>query len=198
MKVVGITGGIGSGKSVFLNYISENYNAHIIESDKLAKELMLPGQAIYNDVVRAFGVEVLEECVAGNPIDSAKLGGIVFSSNEKLELLNSITHPGVKKHILSVIEQHRKKDDVDYVVIEAALLIEDGYKDICDYIINVYVDKETRINRLMEGRGYTREKCESVIASQSDDEYYKKYADYTINNEKRVEDSLKLLNEILK
>lgn len=198
MKVVGITGGIGSGKSVFLNYISENYNAHIIESDKLAKELMMPGESIYLGVIDAFGEEILVDNKKGNLIDSAKLGKIVFSDDSKLDLLNSIVHPGVKEHILSVIDKHRKAEDVDFVVIEAALLIEDGYKDICDYIINIYVEKETRIARLMKGRGYTREKCESVMSSQSDDAYYKKYADYTINNENSVEDSLKLLNEILK
>ena len=192
MIVLGITGGIGSGKSKILYDLKENHNAYIVEADKLAHVLMEPGGDIYNEVVKVFGKEILEEV---NPyrIDRNKLGAIVFSDKNKLNILNSITHPLVKKHILDDIETKIKENVVKLFVIEAALLIQDGYKEICDEIWYIWVSVEERIKRLMSGRGYSREKCISMINSQDDESYYKKYANYTINNEFDYENSSKQL-----
>ena len=192
MKILGITGGVGSGKSRILYELKEDYGAYVIEADKLAHELMEPGRSIYNKIIEEFGKEILlnEPPYA---IDREKLGGIVFNDGDKLGLLNSISHPLVKEDILRQIDEARDKGDVKLFVIEAALLIEDGYKDICDEIWYVWVDREERIRRLIAQRGYTREKCISIFDSQSPDEYYKKYADFTINNQKNYENSSKQL-----
>lgn len=182
MIVLGITGGVGSGKSRVLYDLKENYNAYIVEADKLAHELMEPGKDIYNEVVKVFGKDILSK---EEPyfIDRAKLGGIVFNDKEKLETLNSISHPLVKKHIVEDIASKKKKGDCKLFVIEAALLIQDGYDKICDEIWYIWVSKEERIKRLMASRGYTREKCISMMNSQQSDEYYERYANFTINNE---------------
>ena len=192
MIVLGITGGVGSGKSRIL-YDLQQKGAYIIEADKLAHELMEPGLPIYNAVVEYFGRDVLEQ----EPpyyIDRNKLGDIVFADRDKLMLLNSISHPLVKEDIKRQIEEKRAEDKTRLFVIEAALLIQDGYKEICDEIWYVWVDEETRIKRLAAQRGYTREKCISMFKSQENDDYYKKYADFTINNQLDYENSSKQLN----
>ena len=192
MKILGITGGIGSGKSRILYDLKNNYNAYVIEADKLAHELMQPGKSIYNIIVDEFGKDILlkDEPYA---IDRAKLGEIVFNDSKSLAKLNCIIHPIVKEDILRQISQKKAEGKTLLFVIEAALLIEDGYKEICDEIWYIWVSREERIRRLIKQRGYTREKCISVFDSQKSDEYYKKYANFTINNEKSYENSSKQL-----
>ena len=192
MIIIGITGGVGSGKSRVLYDLSENHGAYIVEADKLAHTLMEPGQSIYNEIVENFGREILKE-KAPYEIDRQKLGSIVFSNKDKLKLLDSISHPAVKKNILWQIET-KKAEGIKLFVIEAALLIQDGYKEICDEIWYVWVSKEERIKRLAKQRGYTKSKCISMFNSQEDDDYYKKYADFTINNQLDYENSSKQLN----
>lgn len=166
-----------------------------METDKLAHTLMEPGQTVYQAVVEAFGTEILQ---AEEPyaIDRAKFAQIVFADKEKLAQLNALTHPAVKAWIRKDIEEKRKQD-VKIYVIEAALLIQDGYKEICDEIWYIYVDEETRIKRLMKQRGYTEERCRAMFHSQEPESYYRKYADFTINNQLDYENSSKQLKDRL-
>ena len=166
-----------------------------VETDKLAHTLMEPGQTVYQAVVEAFGTEILQ---AEEPyaIDRAKFAQIVFADKEKLAQLNALTHPAVKAWIRKDIEEKRKQD-VKIYVIEAALLIQDGYKEICDEIWYIYVDEETRIKRLMKQRGYTEERCRAMFHSQEPESYYRKYADFTINNQLDYENSSKQLKDRL-
>lgn len=192
MIILGITGGVGSGKSKVLYDLKENYDACVVEADKVAHELMMPGKTIYNEIVKAFGRDILED---NQPfaIDRKKLGNIVFNDRDKLEILNSISHPLVKAHIKEEIANKKNEGKVRLFVIEAALLIQDGYSEICHEIWYIWVEKEERIKRLMAGRGYTREKCISMMESQESDEYYKKYANFTINNQFDYSNSSKQL-----
>ncbi len=192
MIVLGITGGVGSGKSKVLYDLKENYDAYIVEADKLAHELMMPGKTIYNQVVKAFGEDILSDGLSSE-IDRKKLGDIVFNDKEKLSLLDSISHPLVKENIINQIKVARDKGGIRLFVIEAALLIQDGYSEICDEIWYIWVEKEERIKRLMASRGYTREKCISMMESQATDDFYKKYANYTINNQLDYTNSSKQL-----
>ena len=183
MLILGITGGVGSGKSKILYDLSNLYGAYIVETDKLAHTLMEPGQTVYQAVVEAFGTEILQ---AEAP----------FADKEKLAQLNALTHPAVKAWIRKDIEEKRKQD-VKIYVIEAALLIQDGYKEICDEIWYIYVNEETRIKRLMKQRGYTEERCRAMFHSQEPESYYRKYADFTINNQLDYENSSKQLKDRL-
>lgn len=193
MIVLGITGGVGSGKSRVLYDLEKNYNAYIVEADKLAHKLMEPGKPIYREIIRQFGDDIVT-VEAPYLINREKLGKIVFSDKEKLALLDSITHPLVKEEILRQIEEKKISGVTRLFVIEAALLIQDGYKDICDEIWYIWVPQEIRITRLMAQRGYTRERCLSMFQSQESDEYYKRYADFTINNQFDYKNSSKQLN----
>ncbi len=195
MIVLGITGGVGSGKSKVLYELQDKYGAYVVEADTLAHKLMMPGEIIYNRIIEAFGNQVISP-IAPFPIDRQKLGDIVFNNKEKLELLNSITHPLVKANILEQISI-QKSMNTKLFVVEAALLIEDGYKDICDSIWYIWVDKEERIKRLIDSRGYTKEKCFSIFNSQQEDAYYISNSDTTIDNSNTFDVTSKQIKDLL-
>lgn len=183
MIVIGITGGIGSGKSTLLAYFRQMDGTCVVEADRLAHRLMQPGEGAYERIVECFGEDILgaEGC-----IDRAKLGQTVYADPKALASLNAIVHPAVKQHILRDIEIQRNRD-MRYYVIEAALLIEDGYRRICDTLWYIYTEREERIRRLIDGRGGDREKWERVIANQSSEEYYRENCDVEIDNGRGTE-----------
>lgn len=193
MRIIGITGGIGSGKSTVLNLLEETYGAYIVETDKLAHHLMEPGQTAYEKIVDAFGTDILAE---DGKINRAILGNIVFQEEAALNTLNGIVHPAVKEYILHDIEQ-KKQEQVSIYVIEAALLIEDGYKAICDELWYVYVEKEERIRRLLLGRGGSREKWEQIINNQSSERYYRSNCDVVVDNSKNLKTTADIVKELL-
>lgn len=195
MKIIGITGGIGTGKSTILHILEENYNAYIIETDRLAHQLMRKGESAYTQIVAEFGETILDDNLE---IDRQKMGAIVFNDKERLTALNHIVHPAVKQYIRDDIEKKKAEGTVSYYIIEAALLIEDGYKEICDTIWGIHVDYERRIERLILGRGGNREKWENVIKNQSSEAFYQENCDAIIINDddilKTQEQVRKLLN----
>ena len=215
MLILGLTGGIGCGKTAVLTILKEEYDAYIIEADRLAHELMEPGKTVYQGIVDAFGMEVLMDAdidisapAEGNavtdngqstvnrPIDRKKLGDIVFHDKDKLALLNSISHPLVKEEIVRRIEE-QKDVGKKLFVIEAALLIQDGYKSICDKMCYVYADLDVRISRLCEYRGFTQERAQEVIDSQESEAFYLEACDYKIDNSGSLENTKKDLKHIL-
>lgn len=171
--VIGLIGGIGSGKSTVLDYLNENYNADIIQSDYVAKEIMNPGYDVFKQIAETF-----PSCINENKIDSEILAGIVFSDSEKLSMLNSITHPGTVNEIIRRIQ----KSSADIIVVESALLIGSGLEKYCDELWLVFCEKQKRIERLIKDRGYSKEKAESIISKQPDDEEYNRHADEFIDN----------------
>lgn len=186
--IIGVMGGVGSGKSTVLNYLENNYEANIIEADKVAKEVMLPGNDVYNEIVKTF-----PEVIADNKIDSKKLAEIVFNDKEQLEKLNSITHPGAVKEIVSRIKSSKNR----IIVVESAILLGSGVEQYCDELWFVFCNRDTRIKRLMQTRGYSKEKCISVIESQPADEEYNKAADEFIDNSYSEENTREQIDLIL-
>lgn len=193
MRIIGITGGIGTGKSTVLRILEKEYHACIVEADQLAHRLMEPGKTAYNEIVKIFGNKIL--CEDGK-IDRRLLGNIVFQDKEALGRLNELVHPAVKEYIVEDIRKKAEEQTALYV-IEAALLIEDGYKEICDELWYVYAAKEKRIERLLCGRGGDREKWEGVIASQSTEAYYRLYCDAVIDNGKDLKTTTNIVKELL-
>ncbi len=189
---IGITGGVGAGKSTILQILKEKYDAHLIMADDVAKDLMCKGKSAYRRIVQAFGEEILGE---DKEIDRQKLSSIVFQDDEKLRELNQIVHPLVKKAILKEKNSISKKDPQKLIVLEAALLIEDGYPEFLDELWAVIADKEVRIQRLMDSRGYSREKSESIIAAQLSDEEFRNACDFIIDNSGSLSDSERQIEE---
>ena len=178
MKVIGITGGVGSGKSQILEYLNSKYGATICMTDEVARRLQKKGTECYNAIVAHFGEEILDE---KGELDRPKLAGIVFSDNDELQVLNSIVHPAVKEEVMKEIKKEERKN-TNLFILESALLIEDDYETFCDEIWYVHVDIETRKKRLVYARGYSEEKVDSIIAAQLEKKEYMRNCDRVIDN----------------
>ena len=179
MKVIGITGGVGAGKSAILNYFKEKYGAMIVEADKVGHLLMEPGGACYYSIVEKFGSSILN---GDQTINRGKLGKIVFADPQLLDALNKIIHPKVKSYIVSEIAKERAYHRTNLFVVEAALLIEDHYDVICDELWYIHTDEQVRAERLKESRGYDDEKIESIMANQKSPEEFRAACQAVIDN----------------
>lgn len=177
--VIGITGGIGSGKSVVMNVLKEDYHAAIILADSVGHDLMEPGKTIYQELVREFGTGILAE---DGTIDRKALSAIVFSDPQLWDTLNRIEHPLIKDEILSRIARYQEDPAVSFIALEAALLIEEDYLPYLDELWFIYVNEETRIKRLAAGRGYSEEKSRNFMKQQLSDQAFREAADRVIDN----------------
>ncbi|WP_242829318.1 dephospho-CoA kinase [Butyrivibrio sp. WCD3002] len=184
MKVIGVTGGVGAGKSTVLDYIEKNCNCRIILSDKVANDIKLKGQPCYEPIVSLLSTEVLD---VNGEIDKAKMASMIFSDEGLLSKVNDILHPAVNRFIFDQIEEERKKNTLDYLFIEAALLIENGYDKIVDEMWYVYADEEVRRQRLKASRGYSDKKIDDILKGQLSDEEFRQHADFVIDNSGDVE-----------
>lgn len=179
--VIGVTGGVGCGKSSVVNYVEKKYGASIYKADDIGREIMNIGEDAYNDIVATFGDEILLE---DKNINREKLASIVFNNEPLLKKLNSIIHPAVEENIINSIYNAYVWEGQKLFLIEAALLIEAGYKDICNELWYVYADEQTRIERLLNSRGYTKEKCISIMNNQLSDQEFRANCNYVLDNTK--------------
>ncbi len=194
MKVIGVTGGVGSGKSAVLNLLQELCNCKILMADDIANHLKEPGQCCYQPVVKLLGEGIL----SGNGmIDNQKMAAVIFRDQALLNQVNGIIHPAVKDYISEVIKTERERGQIDFLFLEAALLIEDGYRAILDELWYVYADEKTRIRRLMESRGYTEEKARGIIASQLSEDEYRANCDWALDNSSDITQTKMILKEYL-
>ena len=194
MRVIGITGGVGAGKTKILTFLKENYNCEIIVSDELAKDLCKKGEVCFEPLVHLLGKDVLDE---NGEIDKSIMAQKIFAKKDLLEKVNGIIHPAVRVFIENRIESLRKENSLDYLFIEAALLIECGYKEIVDEMWYIYTNIEVRRQRLKESRGYSDAKIDSILKSQLSEVEYRKNCDFEIDNSGLCEDSFKQIRERL-
>lgn len=179
MRVIGITGGIGSGKSLVANILKNKYHAKIINTDEIAKEQMEFGGVSYPEVVNFFGRDILSE---NGSIDRGKLAAIVFEDKDKLNKLNELTHPPVLLAVEEEILHARYSKTVPYLIIETALMIESGFDYVCDEVWYVYAPEEERRNRLKKERSYPDEKIAAIFESQSKTEAFRERFPSVIEN----------------
>lgn len=190
MKVISITGGVGSGKSELLKILKEEFGAELIIADQVARQLMEPGKKGYNRVVELLGAAFLN---SDGSIDRQKLAKLIFSDKEFLEKIEKIVHPMAWQEILYAIDHSDKK----LVAVEAALF-DEVHNELFDEIWYVYASVETRIIRLMNSRGYTREKCLEIMGNQATEEEFRHIADRVIDNNGTMEDLCPQLLHLLK
>lgn len=195
MLLIGITGGVGAGKTAILNYIKENYNSRILVADEIAHDQMEPGTACYQTLSELFSGEDIFLPEGG--FDRLKLAKVIFNDTEKRNRLNAIVHPAVHAYVMEQIEAERKADKLDLLVLEAALLIEAGYSDVCDEIWYIYTSRENRMHRLMESRGYSKEKTETIMASQLSEDEFRKHCTVEIDNNGTHEESFRQIDQAL-
>jgi dephospho-CoA kinase len=191
MMVIGLTGGIASGKSTVSAKLKE-LGAAIIDVDILARGVVSKGEIAYNRIVQCFGENIL---LPSGEINRKRLGGIVFSNKEKLALLNSITHPEIINRVKEEI-QKRKAEGAKVIVVDAAILIEMGLHKYVDSVWVVIVDRDTQIKRLIERDKFDYKDSENRIDSQFTNEVRKKYADVIIDNNKPIDEVGKKLEEL--
>ncbi len=185
MLKVGLTGGIGTGKSHVAKIFIE-LGCYVFDADKIARQVVEPGEVGFEKVVAEFGKEILAE---DGTIDRAKLGQIVFSSPEKREKLNQILHPIIIDKQDSLISETIKQDPNAIVIIDAALMIETGSYKRFDKLIVVYCDRESQIERVMKRNNLPRNEVESRINSQMPSDEKRKYADMEIDTSGTFEET---------
>ncbi len=189
--VIGLTGGIASGKSTVSAKLKE-LGAAIIDADILARGVVSKGEIAYNRIVQCFGENIL---LPSGEINRKRLGSIVFSDKEKLALLNSITHPEIINRVKDTIKELKAKG-TKVIVVDAAILIEMGLHKYVDSVWVVVVDRETQVKRLIERDKFDYRDAENRINSQFTNEVRKKYADVIIDNNKPIEEVGKKIEEL--
>lgn len=195
MLFIGITGGVGAGKSAILAYLEQTYNCKVMLADEIAHLLMEPGTDCYRKLQQIFGKDGI--FASDGRIDRPKLAEVLFSDPGKRELLNQIVHPAVKQYVQEQAEIARTKQNLDILVIEAALLIEEQYDQICDELWYIYTSEENRSIRLRESRGYSDEKIRNIMNSQLSEETFRMHCKEVIDNNGTPEEAFSQIDSIL-
>lgn len=195
MKVIGITGGVGAGKSSVLSILQEECSCRVIIADEAAKKLQEPGEDCCRELVSAFGEEILD---AEGRIDKGLLAKVIFEDDSARDRVNSIIHPAVNKYITDVINEERQTDSIEFLFIEAALLIECGYDRICDELWYVYASESARRKRLKDGRDYSDEKITSIFEAQLPEDEFRKHCVEVIDNDAGEEEVKEEIRKLIR
>ena len=180
MKFIGITGGVGAGKTEILKYLAGREDTKVMLADDIARELSEPGQSCNEKLQELFaGTDVFDE---KGKMNRPKAAAIIFKDEARRNGMNEILHPAVKEYVLHVLEQEKEEGRLRYLVLEAALLIEEHYDEICDELWYIYTDEAVRRERLKSSRHYTDEKITRMIASQPVEEVFRKACTVVIDN----------------
>ena len=180
--VIGLVGGVGSGKSEVTSLIEKHFIADIIRADDVGADLMRKGEDAYQPVIELFGDNILRE---DGELDKNKIASEVYSDNKKMRELEQIIHPLVKKK-LEIIIFNTPKEDI--LVFECAIMFETGCEKLCDLICGIMTDDEVRKERLGKNRGYSFQKSEDIMKKQISNEILKKNCDIIIENNGSIDD----------
>lgn len=196
MKIIGVTGGVGAGKSEILHYIETHYNARVLLADEAAHAIEAPGGAIYEPLIQLLdrypvpvtdGAEAAPITLPDGRINKPEMARRIFSVPELLDQVNQLVHPAVKTYILDESAREKKAGRLDFFIVEAALLIEGGYKEHLDELWYIYCDEKERRRRLRESRGYSDEKIDNILRSQLSEQEFRDNADVVIDNSGTIE-----------
>ena len=194
MKIIGVTGGVGSGKSEVMKYIAGNYDAAVLLADHAGHLLMKTGQPCYQRIRQLFGDRVLDE---DGELDRSRIAQIVYRDHAQLEALNRIIHPAVRKYIMKQMEAAAEQGKT-FFFLEAALLLEEHYDEICDEVWYIYAQQSVRRERLKKSRNYSDEKITQMIANQLDEEEFKERCGVTIDNSGTFENTVRQIEARMK
>ena len=194
MHILGITGGVGAGKSTLLEYLEKRYGAYTVQADRVSHGLIGPKGRCFPLVVELLGQEILNH---KGEIDRRKVAELVFPCPDLLKRLNAIIHPAVKEEI-----GRRRADQAaqgrKLFVIEAALLLEEHYDEICDDLWYIYVEDRVRRQRLKEQRGYSDEKITDILKNQQPDRVFREKCSYVVENNCDLEKTYEQIDKRMK
>ncbi len=189
--IIGITGGVGCGKSTVVGILQQKFGAKVLIADDIGHEAMLPGSGCYEKICAAFGPAVLQQ---DKTIDRKRLADIIYADDEKRKGLNDIIHPFVLERIKERLELWKEEP---LIVIETAILFETGCDRLCQQIWGVTAGREIRMKRLYKSRGYTKEKTGAIMEKQMKEEQMRRRCDAVINNDGDFQNLEKQLQELL-
>lgn len=194
MRIIGITGGVGAGKTQILSYIETHYRCRVIRADEAAHMLEEPGQECYVRLVELLGQDILNK---DGTINKRRMADIVFANKDTLTQVNAIVHPEVKKYILEQIRYERERGVVEFFFIEAALLIEERYDLIADELWYIHADAAVREKRLVQERHYSTEKAAAIMKGQLSEAEFRKHCGVVIQNNGDLTETYRQVREVL-
>ncbi len=194
VMVIGLTGGIGSGKSEAARILVEDYNALLLNTDRIAHDFMEIDGISYKLIVGYFGEGILDE---DRKIDRSRLGREVYQNSEKLRILNSFTHPYVMKYVRDRIEETKANASHSFVCVETALPKEAALQEFCDEIWYVTADREVREERLKNFRNFNKEKFDQVLLNQLTEEEYRQLSTHVLQNNDSLENLKNQIEELV-
>lgn len=189
MKILGVTGGSGTGKTVVCRILKEQ-GGKIIDADVVSKKLQQKGQPVFEAIVAHFGEDVVG---ADGELDRKVLGAIVFNNRAEMQVLNGIVHKHVAAEMKRRVEGYREQGDIPFVVLDVPIPIEEGFFDTCNTVWAVVANDDLRISRLMKRMMISEAEAVKRIGAQMSNREYSELADCTIENEGNVEDLKKLV-----
>jgi len=193
---IGITGGVGAGKSAVLKILAERVDSRVLLADEVAHLLMRKGDQCYESLLRLFP----EEDILGEDgeFDRIKLASLIFSDEKKRKQLNEVVHPAVKQYVIRQVESERERGEIDFFFFEAALLLEDHYDAICDELWYIYTNEKIRRQRLKDSRGYSDEKITNILASQKSEAEFLSACSEVIDNNGTSQELQLRIDQILR
>ena len=195
MRFIGITGGVGAGKSAILSYLAQKPGTRVMLADEIARDLMEPGTECYEKIREVFRGEDIFLPEGG--LDRGKLAAVIFSDEAQRRRMNDIVHPAVKQYVRRQNEMERERGVLKLLILEAALLIEEHYDEICDELWYIYTREDIRRERLMASRGYSTEKVDRIFASQLTEEVYREHCRVVIDNNGSVAEAFAQIDRAL-
>ena len=196
MHFIGITGGVGAGKTAILSYLESNYPCRVMLADEIAHDVMEPGRDCYRKLQELFAKDQVFE--ADGQIDRKRMAQVLFSDEEKRLALNNIVHPAVKQYVIDEMNRERAAQKNKVLSLEAALLIEEHYDEICDELWYIYTSEKNRRERLKLNRGYSDEKIDNIFASQLSESTYREVCREEIDNNHLPEDAFSQIDALMK
>lgn len=192
MYVIGLTGGVGSGKTVAAHKLAELLDAELLIADELGHLVMKKGTKGYQEIVETFGSNILD---GQGEVDRKKLSALVFSEEASLNKLNQIVHPAVKEYLREYIAE--RVGQKGYLVLETAIMFETGCDALCDEVWYVYVPQEVRLERLLRDRGYSEEKSRAIMQKQLEEEEFRKRCQREIRNDGSIQELENILSGMI-
>lgn len=189
MKILGVTGGSGTGKTVVCRILKEQ-GGKIIDADVVSKKLQQKGQPVFEAIVAHFGEGIVGE---DGELDRKALGSIVFNDKAQMRVLNGLVHQYVAAEMKRRVEGYRAKGDIPFVVLDVPIPIEEGFFDTCNTVWAVVANDDIRISRLMKRMMIPEAEAVKRIGAQMSNREYSELADCVIENEGNVEDLKKLV-----